>query len=363
MRHGPRLLTDHRTSIWPIPVTSAQTQGSTAAASQSTLDLTRGFRGDPCIPAPRAAPQPKSQPVCSCTPRGQQLVQTSRGVVWTSCSPTLHEVEHPLPPPVLLYHAHAPALSAHHPAVLQMVPHRAAMLCTLPSSSAHSPLCPMCTLGSRTRVAFSHCIIRYSTQLILTTCQIRPHSSLWDHCATGRPWTLIPRSHLEPHALSRLRQLILGRHPPKVTGCRLRPFVVVWTKGAGYLLQLRAVQRQMRVSMFAVHESRVPAALPYTAIAVSEGEGPRPSPSPPSRPPLLRSAVSLHNTHRTAFRAFQRFRLRLSCLPPSLRRPLRSMQWLGHRVPDRDWRTDCVRDGSNLCATQGVGVGGEGGGG
>ena len=32
----------------------------------------------------------------------------------------------------------------------------------------------------------SHCITWFQTQLILTTCQTRYHSHLWDHCSTGQ---------------------------------------------------------------------------------------------------------------------------------------------------------------------------------
>ena len=35
--------------------------------------------------------------------------------------------------------------------------------------------------GKPTSVAVSHCITWFQTQLILTTCQIRYHSHLWDH--------------------------------------------------------------------------------------------------------------------------------------------------------------------------------------
>ena len=34
--------------------------------------------------------------------------------------------------------------------------------------------------------AVSHCITWFQTQLILTTCQIRYHSHLWDHRSTGQ---------------------------------------------------------------------------------------------------------------------------------------------------------------------------------
>ena len=46
-------------------------------------------------------------------------------------------------------------------------------------------LCPTHT-GKPTGVAVSHCITRFQTQLILTTCQIRYHSHLWDHRSTGQ---------------------------------------------------------------------------------------------------------------------------------------------------------------------------------
>ena len=47
-------------------------------------------------------------------------------------------------------------------------------------------LCLMHT-GEPTGVAVSHCITWFQTQLILTTCQIRYHSHLWDHRSTGQP--------------------------------------------------------------------------------------------------------------------------------------------------------------------------------
>ena len=46
-------------------------------------------------------------------------------------------------------------------------------------------LCLMHT-GKPTGVAVSHCITRFQTQLILTTCQIRYHNQLWDHRSTGQ---------------------------------------------------------------------------------------------------------------------------------------------------------------------------------
>ena len=58
--------------------------------------------------------------------------------------------------------------------------------------------------GKPTGVAVSHCITWFQTQLILTTCQIRYHSHLWDHRRTGQLWILIPRDCLEYHTVSRL---------------------------------------------------------------------------------------------------------------------------------------------------------------
>ena len=40
--------------------------------------------------------------------------------------------------------------------------------------------------GKPTGVAVSHCITWFQTQLILTTCQIRYHSHLWDHRSTAQ---------------------------------------------------------------------------------------------------------------------------------------------------------------------------------
>ena len=40
--------------------------------------------------------------------------------------------------------------------------------------------------GKPTGMAVSHCITWFQTQLILTTCQIRYHSHLWDHRSTGQ---------------------------------------------------------------------------------------------------------------------------------------------------------------------------------
>ena len=51
--------------------------------------------------------------------------------------------------------------------------------------SSPQPLCLVHT-GRPTGVAVSHCIARFQTQLIRTTCQIRYHSHLWDHRSTGQ---------------------------------------------------------------------------------------------------------------------------------------------------------------------------------
>ena len=58
-------------------------------------------------------------------------------------------------------------------------------------------------------MAVSHCITWFRTQLILTACQIRYRSHLWDHRSTGQLWTLILRRCLKYHLMSRVRQLIL----------------------------------------------------------------------------------------------------------------------------------------------------------
>ena len=46
-------------------------------------------------------------------------------------------------------------------------------------------LCLMHT-GKPTGVAIPHCITWFQTQLILTMCQTRYHSHLWDHRSTGQ---------------------------------------------------------------------------------------------------------------------------------------------------------------------------------
>ena len=53
-------------------------------------------------------------------------------------------------------------------------------------------------------------IYYFQTQLILTTCQIRYHSHLWDHRSTGRLRTVTPRRYLEYCEVSGLHQLIFG---------------------------------------------------------------------------------------------------------------------------------------------------------
>ena len=77
--------------------------------------------------------------------------------------------------------------------------------CRPPASGGHcgawanfSPqsLCLMRT-GKPVGVAVSHCMTWFQTQLILTTCQIRYLSHLWDHCSTEQLQTLIPRGYLE----------------------------------------------------------------------------------------------------------------------------------------------------------------------
>ena len=40
--------------------------------------------------------------------------------------------------------------------------------------------------GKPMGVAVSHCITWFQTQLIVTACQIRYHSHLWDHRSTGQ---------------------------------------------------------------------------------------------------------------------------------------------------------------------------------